>query len=45
MRDSLKLENGASSLRRWNAQVVRSVVGEGGGGSHSPASPYFLVLV
>jgi len=28
-----------------NEQVVRSDVGEGGGGSHKPASPSFLVHI
>jgi hypothetical protein len=43
MRELLRLENDGGSLSRRNEQVVRSDVGEGGGGSHSPASPYFLV--
>lgn len=28
-----------------NEEVVRSDVGEGGGGSHAAASPSFLVLI
>ena len=31
------------SLSRWSEQVARGDVGEGGGGSHSPGSPSFLV--
>jgi len=44
MRESLRIENGDGSLRRWNEQVARSN-GSGGGGSHAAAFPSFLVLL
>ena len=40
-----RLENEDSLESRWSEKVVRSDVGEGGGGSQSPASPSFLVLL
>jgi hypothetical protein len=41
----LGLENKGGSKSRLNKQVARSDVGEGGGGSQSPAYPSFLVLI
>jgi len=38
-----RLEREDGSKSRLNERVVRSDVGEGGGGSQSPASPSFLV--
>ncbi len=41
----MRLENEGASKSRRIEEVVRSDGGEGGGGSHSPASPSFLVLI
>jgi hypothetical protein len=41
----LGIENKSGSEGRLNEQIARSDVGEGGGGSQSPAYPSFLVLI
>lgn len=45
MRELLRLENESGSKSRLNEEVAVSDGRRGGGGSHSPASPSFLVLL